>query len=314
VALRRLNGVSTDAPPTPRLCFARRRIGDAGALALGRDLERSRHALESLDLRDCSLGPAGVAAVLHGLGNRRSGDPPRRDINPRLLNLERNDVGDVGMHALAQHLRDDARLETLQLRGCQLPRSTTRAMAEFGLAFEANVGLVVLDLRGARTPAQLARGLRRTVEKRPTVAPQPEVWTTLLLCLNRRGLRCDEDALNVVFGFARRRRQLLLNDEAEALADLFPLRSAEARNLVDRLDAGEFDHDDDDDLSEINTLLSRLDERDQRSVTRAYWVLRAREHPPEDFDAFANEGPPPDDSLSESSSSDEEEDGDAGMD
>ena len=314
VALRRLNGVSTDAPPTPRLCFARRRIGDAGALALGRDLERSRHALESLDLRDCSLGPAGVAAVLHGLGRRRSGDPPRRDINPRLLNLERNDVGDVGMHALARHLRDDARLETLQLRGCQLPRSTTRAMAEFGLAFEANVGLVVLDLRGARTPAQLARGLRRTVEKRPTVAPQPEVWTTLLLCLNRRGLRCDEDALNVVFGFARRRRQLLLNDEAEALADLFPLRSAEARNLVDRLDAGEFDHDDDDDLSEINTLLSRLDERDQRSVTRAYWVLRAREHPPEDFDAFANEGPPPDDSPSESSSSDEEEDGDAGMD
>ena len=181
-------------------------------------------------------------------------------------------------------------------------------MSEFGLAFEANVGLVTLDLRGARTPAQLARGLRRTVEKRPTVAPQPEVWTTLLLCLNRNGLRCDEDALNVVFGFARRRRQLLLNDEAEALADLFPLRSAEARSLVDRLDAGEFDHDDDEDLAEINTLLSRLDERDQRSVTRAYWVLRAREHPPEDFDAFANEGPP-DDSSDSSSSDDDEDDG-----
>ena len=94
-------------------------------------------------------------------------------MNPRVLNLERNDIGDVGMHALARHLRDDARLETLQLRGCHLPRSTTRAMSEFGLAFEANVGLVTLDLRGARTPAQLARGLRRTVEKRPTVAPSP---------------------------------------------------------------------------------------------------------------------------------------------
>ena len=100
----------------------------------------------------------------------------------------------------------------------------------------------------------------------------------------------------------------MLNDEAEALADLFPLRSAEARSLVDRLDAGEFDHDDDEDLAEINTLLSRLDERDQRSVTRAYWVLRAREHPPGDFDAFANEGPP-DDSSDSSSSSDDEDDG-----
>ena len=53
---------------------------------------------------------------------------------------------------------------------------------------------------------------------------------------------------------------------------------------------------------------SRLDERDQRSVTRAYWVLRAREHPPEDFDAFANEGPP-DDSSDSSSSDDDEDDG-----
>ena len=66
--------------------------------------------------------------------------------------------------------------------------------------------------------------------------------------------------------------------------------------MVDRLDAGEFDHDDDEDLAEINTLLSRLDERDQRSVTRAYWVLRARR---------ANEGPP--DDSSDSSSSDDGE-------
>ena len=139
--------------------------------------------------------------------------------------------------------------------------------------------------------AQLARGLD---------AP----WrSALLLPRNRRsgrhsyyasiGTACAATRTRQCqFGFARRRRQLLLNDEAEALADLFPLRSAEARSLVDRLDAGEFDHDDDEDLAEINTLLSRLDERDQRSVTRAYWVLRAREHPPEDFDAFANVGPP----------------------
>ena len=74
-------------------------------------------------------------------------------------------------------------------------------MSEFGLAFEANVGLVTLDLRGARTPAQLAAWFAAASGREaPTVAPQPEVWTTLLLCLNRNGLRCDEDALNVVFG------------------------------------------------------------------------------------------------------------------
>ena len=36
--------------------------------------------------------------------------------------------------------------------------------------------------------------------------------------------------------------------------------------------------------------------------------MRAREHPPEDFDAFANEGPP-EDSSDSSSSDDEEDDG-----
>ena len=42
------------------------------------------------------------------------------------------------------------------------------------------------------------------------------------------------------------------------------------------MESGDFDISNEDDLAEINAVLARLDERDQRSVTRSYWVLRSR--------------------------------------
>ena len=126
--------------------------------------------------------------------------------------------------------------------------------------------------------------------------------------VGHRGVELGEDALRLVFAFARTKRVLRLDkNQTDALADLFPVRAPEARDLIDRLEAGLFDHDDENDLAEINAVLARLEEPDQRAVTRAYWVLRARAagEAADDDDDFANEGPPNDGGEETSSSSEE---------
>ena len=232
---------------------------------MGRELERGTAALEALDLRNCGLGPVGVAAVFHGLGARRRAG----GAGPRVLDLGLNDLGELGVASLAAYLRADARLERLSLRAASLPRSTTAAMEQLALAFEANGALVSLDARDARVPAKVAHALRRTLEKRPT-APLP-LASKLAFLVGLRGSggpQIDEDSLRLVFGFARSPRTLRLDARAvDALADLFPLASPEARDLVDKMESGDFDIANEDDLAEINGVLARLDEADPQGVS-----------------------------------------------
>ena len=185
-------------------------------------------------------------------------------------------------------------------------------MEQLALAFEANGALVSLDARDARVPAKVAHALRRTLEKRPT-APLP-LASKLAFLVGLRGSggpQIDEDSLRLVFGFARSPRTLRLDARAvDALADLFPLASPEARDLVDKMESGDFDIANEDDLAEINGVLARLDEADQRSVTRSYWVLRQRaaavEHQDQDLGNFVDGA-----GAAASSSSEEEEEDEA---
>ena len=255
------------------------------------------------------MGPAQVAAVLHGLGRRGAAD--RGAANPRTLDLGQNELGELGTAALARYLKADGRLEELRLSGADLPRSTTRAMVDLGLAFEAHAALAVLDLSRTDVPARVAAALRRTIEKRPAVPLPKEAKFAFLGAIRRRAFLIDEDSLRAIFGFARRKRVLRLGQDRQPLADVFNVRSPAARALVDRMESGELLTEDDEAIAEINDWLQRFEPRDQDMVRRAYWTIQTRRQQEQDADdgleAFVNEGPPPDSSDSDSSDTDSDE-------
>ena len=118
---------------------------------------RSRHALESLDLRDCSLGPAGIAAILHGLSRRRNGDPPRRDVGDILVAETDAPEAKVEIKALVVVGDDGGRVVTCggRLEGASyLPPFGGRALLAAGARFSGDasdccVAAIGEDSRGA---------------------------------------------------------------------------------------------------------------------------------------------------------------------
>ena len=81
--LRSLNGVAfAKIEAGTRIDLRARRIGDVGALALGRELERSRRVIDELDLRQCALSPVGV--------RRPRGNRPLRKYPPAAETPPRN--------------------------------------------------------------------------------------------------------------------------------------------------------------------------------------------------------------------------------
>ncbi|KAH8072652.1 hypothetical protein JL721_3295 [Aureococcus anophagefferens] len=221
-----------------------------------------------------------------------------------------------------------------------LPAAQKALIGAFPLLDRLEVGLLALDLEGlrtgdaraltlaaARTPEDLGRScacgllvaaaIRCAAKLEAVDARGVDLGAAAADARAARdhgSLSIDEDSLRLVFGFARSPRTLRLDARpVDALADLFPLASPavspEARDLVDKMESGDFDIANEDDLAEINGVLARLDEADQRSVTRSYWVLRQRaaavEHQDQDLGNFVDGA-----GAAASSSSEEEEDDD----
>ena len=81
-------------------------LRDAFGVALGEGMRLPTVALTSLDLSDCSIGDAGVAAISRGLHENQS---------ITSLNLSSNKFGDRGSEALGHALEVNKTLKTLVL-------------------------------------------------------------------------------------------------------------------------------------------------------------------------------------------------------
>mmetsp|Transcript_45532 Transcript_45532/g.114721 ORF Transcript_45532/g.114721 Transcript_45532/m.114721 type:complete len:302 (-) Transcript_45532:235-1140(-) len=110
---------------------------------------RGQSGISCLDLSDCGLHATGLAMltnVLLELEQRAD------DVSVSELVLDGNDVGDIGMSAIASLMRLTSSLKALRLRNTGL---TERGVSQILAGLVSNKSLALLDLRsnGLATPA-----------------------------------------------------------------------------------------------------------------------------------------------------------------
>ena len=109
-ALRKQCGLHT-------LRLAEARLGNAGALQLASGLRRNG-TLQRLQLSQNSIGAHGSAAILERAATESSDTPIACALTH--LNLSHNPVGDAGMLAMQESLRDCSAMRELVLQSCSI--------------------------------------------------------------------------------------------------------------------------------------------------------------------------------------------------
>ncbi|KAL7888582.1 hypothetical protein AOLI_G00035560 [Acnodon oligacanthus] len=107
-----------DHPSLLELDLSHNLIGDRGARAIGKLLNRSR--LERLDIYDNQIRGSGAQALAHALSKNTS---------LLFLNLRLNRLGDEGGQAVAQALQKNGTLQNLNLGANELTEPTATAMS-----------------------------------------------------------------------------------------------------------------------------------------------------------------------------------------
>ncbi len=162
------------APDLDELDLTANRIGDSGALALGRVLQAPRR----VDLARNQIGPVGIAAL-----------PPKLRHADR-LSLRGNAMGDAGVAALAEH-GDLESVQDLWLGGVGL--------TDVGL--DARSGRRPALPHRSRPDAQSAHGRRR----RLVASPLMSRLVGLVLFHNRLGLGAEKSLHGHPLAFSLRR-------------------------------------------------------------------------------------------------------------
>jgi hypothetical protein len=141
-------------------------LGDDGAAALAAGLGNNP-TLRALTLNNNVIGPAGAAALANGIAvfsgntyhgeavhdenheNRKTSEEQWRG-GSRLeaLHLDKNEIGDKGIHAIATVLQTHADTVTLQDLAVQSNGITTRGATALGKVLRTNTRITRIDLAG----------------------------------------------------------------------------------------------------------------------------------------------------------------------
>uniref|UniRef100_A0A3B4DTJ6 T-complex-associated-testis-expressed 1 n=1 Tax=Pygocentrus nattereri TaxID=42514 RepID=A0A3B4DTJ6_PYGNA len=146
---RKLLSYLLDHPSLLELDLSHNLIGDRGARAIGKLLNRSR--LERLDIYDNQIRGSGAQALAHALSKNTS---------LLYLNLRLNRLGDEGGQAVAQALLKNGTLRNLNLGANELTEPTATAMSH---ALVQNSTLRSLNLSCNRLGVVSAGTLKFTV-------------------------------------------------------------------------------------------------------------------------------------------------------
>jgi len=181
-------------------------------------------SLTTLDLDGCGMSSESLEHLLSAMLRRQT---------VTSLNVSRSELRGPGMQALADFLRVDKRLRTLQAQNISgLRQASFSETLEFARALETNLTLVNLDLRQNLLHTAIVERLRRTMEERRRVVPFPtDAKICFLLCNQRLPWRLrlppvlvsevsnlvsdgGQSPLVQIFQYCSEARQLLLDDGA----------------------------------------------------------------------------------------------------